>query len=66
MGNISTNDAFASTDEEDVIESYSEVISWVQAQDQFLDAAKVTSPQLQTVGYSYAKAKVYQPTNFRY
>jgi len=25
------NDAFASTDEEDVIESYSEVISWVQA-----------------------------------
>ena len=34
------NDAFASTDEEDVIESYSEVISWVQAQEQFLDAAK--------------------------
>ena len=34
------NDAFASTDEEDVIESYSEVMSWVQAQDQFLDAAK--------------------------
>ena len=34
------NDAFASTDEEDVIESYSEVMSWVQTQDQFLDAAK--------------------------
>jgi len=34
------NDAFASTDNEDVIESYSEVMSWVQAQDQFLDAAK--------------------------
>jgi hypothetical protein len=34
------NDAFASTDEEDVIESYSEVMSWVQVQDQFLDAAK--------------------------
>ena len=34
------SDAFASTDEEDVIESYSEVMSWVQAQDQFSDAAK--------------------------
>ena len=34
------NDAFASTDEEDVVESYSEVMSWVQAQAQFLDAAK--------------------------
>jgi hypothetical protein len=34
------NDAFASTDEEDVIQFYSEVISWVQAQEQFLDAAK--------------------------
>ena len=34
------SDAFASTDEEDVIESYSEVMTWVQAQDQFLDAAK--------------------------
>ena len=29
------SDAFASTDEEDVTESYSEVMSWVQAQDQF-------------------------------
>jgi hypothetical protein len=34
------HEAFASTDEEDVIESYSEVMSWVQAQDQFSDAAK--------------------------
>ena len=34
------SDAFASTDEEDVTESYSEVMSWVQAQDQFSDAAK--------------------------
>jgi len=33
-------DAFASTDEEDVIKSYSEVMGWVQAQDQFSDAAK--------------------------
>lgn len=34
------SEAFASTDEEDVIESYSEVMRWVQAQDQFSDAAK--------------------------
>jgi predicted nucleic acid-binding protein len=34
------SDAFASTDQEDVIESYTEVMSWVQAQDQFVDAAK--------------------------
>ena len=34
------SEAFASTDEEDIIESYSEVMSWVQAQRQFSDAAK--------------------------
>ncbi len=34
------NDAFASTNEEDVIQSYTEVMRWVQAQDQFSDAAK--------------------------
>jgi hypothetical protein len=34
------SDAFASTDEEDVIRSYSEVMGWVQAQGQFSDAAK--------------------------
>ena len=34
------SDAFASTDEENVIESYSEVMSWVQAQGRFSDAAK--------------------------
>ena len=34
------SDAFASTDQDDVIESYSKVMSWVQAQDQFSDAAK--------------------------
>lgn len=54
------NDAFASTDEEDVIESYSEVISWVQAQGQFLDAAKA---DFATVAdgwlIAYAKAKGY-------
>ena len=34
------SNAFASTDEENVIESYSEVMSWVQSQDRFSDAAK--------------------------
>ena len=54
------NDAFASTDEEDVIESYSEVMSWVQAQDQFLDAAKADFAAVAD-GWlvAYAKAKGY-------
>ena len=34
------NEAFCSTDEEDIIESYSEIMSWVQTQDQFSDVAK--------------------------
>ena len=34
------SDAFASTDEVDIIGSYREVMGWVQAQDQFSDAAK--------------------------
>lgn len=34
------SDAFASTDEEDIIGSYTQVMGWVQAQDQFSDAAK--------------------------
>jgi hypothetical protein len=33
-------DAFASTDEENVVASYREIMSWVQVQDQFSDAAK--------------------------
>jgi predicted nucleic acid-binding protein len=54
------NDAFASTDEEDVIESYSEVISWVQAQGQFLDAAKADFAAVAD-GWivAYAKTKEY-------
>ncbi len=32
--------AFASTDDPDVIRSFAEIMSWVQAQGQFLDAAK--------------------------
>jgi hypothetical protein len=32
--------AFASTDQQDVIQSYSEIISWVQSQTQFKDYAK--------------------------
>lgn len=35
------SDAFASTDEETVTSSYTEVIGWVYDQDQFSDAAKV-------------------------
>ena len=34
------SDAFASTDEGGIIGSYREVMGWVQAQDQFSDAAK--------------------------
>jgi len=34
------SDAFASTDEEDVTSSYTAVMGWVSAQDQFSDAAK--------------------------
>ena len=33
-------DAFVSTDKEDIIASYTEVMEWVYAQDQFSDAAK--------------------------
>lgn len=32
--------AFASTDEEDIVESYREIMHWVGAQNQFSDAAK--------------------------
>ena len=38
MGDFS--DGFASTDEEDIISSYTEVMDWVYGQDQFSDAAK--------------------------
>jgi len=34
------SNAFASTDEEDVTNSYASVMGWVRAQDQFSDAAK--------------------------
>lgn len=53
-------DAFASTDEEDVIESYSEVMSWVQEQNQFIDAAKADFAAVAD-GWlvAYAKAKDY-------
>ncbi len=34
------SDAFASTNEENVIESYTEIMRWVQDQSQFSDAAK--------------------------
>jgi len=34
------NDAFSSTNEDDVIRAYGEIMSWVQAQDSFTNAAK--------------------------
>jgi len=37
-GNIT--DAFDSTDQEDVIQQFSEIMEWVQSQEQFFDAAK--------------------------
>ncbi len=55
------SDAFASTDEEDVIESYSEVMSWVQAQDQFSDAAKAdfaTGADGWLVAYARSKGRI--------
>lgn len=38
--NNDLSDAFASTDDADVIRHYGEIMVWVQAQDQFTDAAK--------------------------
>lgn len=34
------NNAFASTDEADIVQVFSEIMAWVQAQSQFFDAAK--------------------------
>ncbi|MBN1124209.1 MAG: DUF4411 family protein [Sedimentisphaerales bacterium] len=34
------DDAFASTDNQDIINIYREIVIWIQNQDQFLDAAK--------------------------
>lgn len=34
------NNAFASTDEDDVIQAFGQIMAWVQAQGQFFDAAK--------------------------
>ena len=33
-------DAFDSTDQEDIIQQFSEIMKWVQSQDQYFDAAK--------------------------
>lgn len=55
------SDAFASTDQEDVIESYTEVMSWVQAQDQFVDAAKAdfaTGADGWLVAYAKSKGRI--------
>lgn len=53
--------AFASTDEEDIIKSYSEIIAWVQGQPQFSDAAKTefaTVADGWLIAYAKVKGKV--------
>lgn len=50
--------AFASTNEEDVMESYREIMNWVQAQSQFSDAAKAKfadDPDGWLIAYAKAK-----------
>ncbi|MCX5638339.1 MAG: DUF4411 family protein [Planctomycetota bacterium] len=53
--------AFRSTDEEDVIESYGRVMTWVQGQSQYTDAAKAefaNEPDGWLVAYALAKGRV--------
>jgi hypothetical protein len=53
--------AFASTDEEDVIKSYREIIEWVIAQSQFTEAAKADfakSADGWLVAYARAKGRI--------
>lgn len=53
--------AFRSTDEEDVIESYKKVMTWVQGQSQFNDAAKAefaNEPDGWLVAYAMAKRRI--------
>jgi hypothetical protein len=50
--------AFRSTDEKDVIESYSKIMTWVQDQSQYTDAAKAefaNEPDGWLVAYAMAK-----------
>jgi len=53
--------AFRSTDEEDVIESYGRVMTWVQTQSQYTDAAKAefaNEPDGWLVAYAMAKGRI--------
>jgi hypothetical protein len=53
--------AFRSTDERDVIESYGRVMTWVQGQSQYTDAAKAefaNKPDGWLVAYAAAKERV--------
>jgi len=52
--------AFRSTDEEDVIESYGRIMTWVQEQPQYTDAAKAefaNEPDGWLVAYALAKGR---------
>ena len=58
-GDIS--DAFASTDQEDIISSYTTVMGWVYAQDQFSDEAKAdfaTGADGWLVAYAMSKGRI--------
>jgi hypothetical protein len=53
--------AFCSTDEEDIIESYGKVMTWVQGQSQYIDAAKADFAKGADgwlVAYAAAKGRV--------
>jgi len=55
------SNAFACTDDEDVLHAYRDIINWVTGQSQFLQAAKAdfaTSPDGWLVAYARAKGRV--------
>ena len=59
--NGSFSHAFRSTDEENVIESYGKVMTWVQGQSQYTDAAKAefaNEPDGWLVAYAMAKERI--------
>jgi hypothetical protein len=59
--NSQFNHAFRSTDEEDVTESYGKVMTWVQGQSQYIDAAKAEfakEPDGWLVAYALARGRI--------
>ena len=53
--------AFCSTDEDDVIESYGRIMTWVQGQSQYTDAAKAefaNAPDGWLVAYAVARGRI--------